>query len=384
MPRKYHRSLLGEKAIFVHDIEQKTSCTIRFPYKELASDSVTIFGPESQIGIAAAMLLDHVPFEGDMPIPPSEKFPEIITTTEFITFVEETKRDNQIAISPVLSEAAGQPSIFRFKCQRSNSDALGTAKEALENFLKKHDISVYPSTSSSNHTPSQSMASAFAHFNSRLLGSRPQSGNGEGETGDFRRPRPASVSTDVRALFDGPNSDATAPGAGFAGPLSFRDPRRNTDLWQASTTYAGVTGQSRTENESSGPTNGQSPPAPRPQGVGHGQPHQQAGHGSRVGANRTQSLDISGLSFSRALGSGAGQLGPMPPSPALGPQSASGQFFPGGTGPGRGGPESRQAASTEELQREYSCRLGAMADQRRWTCAREHRSRVDREDFPER
>ena len=57
IPRKYHRTLLGEKSIFIHDIEAKTNSTVRFPDKETASDLVTIFGPESQVQIAATMLL---------------------------------------------------------------------------------------------------------------------------------------------------------------------------------------------------------------------------------------------------------------------------------------------------------------------------------------
>ena len=57
IPRRYHRTLLGEKSIFIHDIENKTNCRIRFPDKETASDAVMIFGPESQIQIAATMLL---------------------------------------------------------------------------------------------------------------------------------------------------------------------------------------------------------------------------------------------------------------------------------------------------------------------------------------
>lgn len=60
IPRKYHRTLLGEKSIFIHDIESKTNSSVRFPDKELASDLVTIFGPESQVQIAATMLLVRV------------------------------------------------------------------------------------------------------------------------------------------------------------------------------------------------------------------------------------------------------------------------------------------------------------------------------------
>lgn len=57
IPRKYHRTLLGEKSIFIHDIEKKTNCKFRFPDKESASDIVAIFGPDSQVHIAATMLL---------------------------------------------------------------------------------------------------------------------------------------------------------------------------------------------------------------------------------------------------------------------------------------------------------------------------------------
>ena len=57
IPRRYHRTLLGEKSIFIHDIENKTNSRVRFPDKETASDVITVFGPESQIQIAATMLL---------------------------------------------------------------------------------------------------------------------------------------------------------------------------------------------------------------------------------------------------------------------------------------------------------------------------------------
>jgi hypothetical protein len=56
IPRRYHRILLGEKAIFIHDIETKTSSRVYFPDKETASDVITIFGPESQVQVASTML----------------------------------------------------------------------------------------------------------------------------------------------------------------------------------------------------------------------------------------------------------------------------------------------------------------------------------------
>lgn len=65
VPRKYHRTLLGEKSIFIHDIEGKTNSKIFFPDKETASDIVVIFGPESQVHLASAMLLVRQPCSDD-------------------------------------------------------------------------------------------------------------------------------------------------------------------------------------------------------------------------------------------------------------------------------------------------------------------------------
>ncbi|ODO10578.1 hypothetical protein I350_01175 [Cryptococcus amylolentus CBS 6273] len=63
IPRPYHRTLLGEKSIFIHDIEQKTNTVVRFPYSETGSDVVSIFGPATEVPLAATLLLELVPFD---------------------------------------------------------------------------------------------------------------------------------------------------------------------------------------------------------------------------------------------------------------------------------------------------------------------------------
>lgn len=60
VPRRYHRTLLGESSIFIRDIERKSACRVRFPDRELALDYVDIFGPDAQAHIAAAMLLVRI------------------------------------------------------------------------------------------------------------------------------------------------------------------------------------------------------------------------------------------------------------------------------------------------------------------------------------
>ncbi|KAH6917634.1 cytoplasmic protein [Coprinopsis sp. MPI-PUGE-AT-0042] len=223
IPRRYHRTLLGEKSIFIHDIEGKTNSRVRFPAKELASDIVTIYGPESQVQIAAAMLLDHVPFEADMAVPPNPDLPRMVSTPDFAALVDRVKRELQVSISPNFKglmpyasngnsapEAAADYS-FKFRCQRSNSDFLITAREMLEQFLLNHNIHVYPSPTSHTHKRGDSFAEAFPHFDSKVLSAARTRGHESMDLslarsdviGD-RRLRMASSSPDVKALFNSP------------------------------------------------------------------------------------------------------------------------------------------------------------------------------------
>ncbi|KAJ3537324.1 hypothetical protein NM688_g6707 [Phlebia brevispora] len=217
IPRKYHRTLLGEKCIFIHDIEAKTNSKVRFPDKESASDLVTIFGPESQVQIAAAMLLDHVPFEADMAVPPQPELARVCASPDFSAFVEKVKRDFQVVIVPNKSAAPNgathSPDLpiesFKFRCQRSNSDSLVTAREVLEQYLISHNIHVYPSTTSRTHKRGDSFADAFPHFDSKVLSTartRQQNSADLGRPSESmidRRLRLASSSPDVKALFNG-------------------------------------------------------------------------------------------------------------------------------------------------------------------------------------
>ncbi|KAA1468592.1 cytoplasmic protein [Dentipellis sp. KUC8613] len=215
IPRRYHRTLLGEKCIFIHDIENKTNSRVRFPDKETASDVVTIFGPESQIQIAATMLLDHVPFEADMAVPPQAELALICSSPEFSGFVERIKRELQVVISPNIktsgngsgSETPSECS-FKFRCQRSNSDFLVTAREMLEQFLLNHNIHVYPSPTVHTHKRGDSFAEAFPHFDSKVLSTMPRTRGSADlslsrtEPMIDRRLRLANSSPDVKALFN--------------------------------------------------------------------------------------------------------------------------------------------------------------------------------------
>ncbi|KLO20412.1 cytoplasmic protein [Schizopora paradoxa] len=221
IPRKYHRTLLGEKSIFIHDIENKTNCKFRFPDKESASDIVAIFGPDSQVHIAATMLLDHVPFEAELAIPPNSELPRVCGSPDFLAFAERIKREFQVSIAPIMkSSTKGSPGTpgqcsFKFMCQRSNSDFLITARELLEQFLISQNIPVFPMFKT--HRRADSFAESLPHFDSKLLSAahgtptmlRLSIGIGSLRIMADRRLRMASSSPDVKALFN--SSSNTTP-----------------------------------------------------------------------------------------------------------------------------------------------------------------------------
>ncbi|CEH14290.1 Vigilin [Ceraceosorus bombacis] len=230
--RRYHRTLLGEKGTFIHDIETKTSSTVRFPPKETASDLVSIFGPESQIHIAAQMLLDHVPFEAEFRTPHSAELAQLVSAHEFVALTERVKRDLNITIVPVVGTSkmdgaasssaiappsfAGTETLFKFRLNRSNADFLPAAKDALEDFLVSRNINVYDSP---KRTRSDSFASSFPHFATKLISTATESTDSFQTdilryqyNNDRSRLRTAASTPDIKALFDTPSHYST-PGS---------------------------------------------------------------------------------------------------------------------------------------------------------------------------
>ncbi|KAJ8293162.1 Meiotically up-regulated gene 60 protein [Rhodotorula toruloides] len=204
IPRRYHRTLLGEKAIFIHDIEAKTNSHVRFPNKETASDVVSIFGPESQVHIAAQMLLDHVPFEAEYRLPHSTEMANLALSQDFVSLTEKIKRDLNITILPWVDRSGGnEETIIRFCLNRSNVDFLATCRDLVEEYLVQRNINLYPG---SLRPRSDSFADVFAPFNSKLLSTSTMTGEGDARPdprpGSDRKLRLAASSPNIKAIFD--------------------------------------------------------------------------------------------------------------------------------------------------------------------------------------
>ena len=112
-----------------------------------------------------------------MAVPPHPELTRIVSSPDFAQFSERVKRDFQVVISPNIrtgpsNGVSADPTVecsFKFRCQRSNSDFLVTAREMLEQFLIGHNVHVYPSATSRSHKRGDSFADAFPHFDSKVL-----------------------------------------------------------------------------------------------------------------------------------------------------------------------------------------------------------------------
>lgn len=220
--RRHHRTLLGEKGIFIHDIENKCSSKVLFPPRETASDMVSIFGPESQIHIASAMLLEHVPFEAEFRTPNAPNLLSVVRSQDFRALTDRVKRDLNISIEPAVQISAME-AIFKLRLSRSNSDFLPTAKDLLEDFLVSRNINVYAAPARAR---SDSLASSFPHFATKLISTlTAEDADANNFHGDLAarfieggRLRAAASSPALKALFDSPA--ARSPFAGPSGPAS--------------------------------------------------------------------------------------------------------------------------------------------------------------------
>lgn len=123
-----------------------------------------------------------------MAVPPSTDLPRVLNSPEFNNLVERVKRELQVSISPNIksnttangSSGTDSPTeiSFKFRCQRSNSDFLITAREMFEQFLLNHNIHVYPSPTAHIHKRGDSFAEAFPHFDSKVLSTAKTRGHG--------------------------------------------------------------------------------------------------------------------------------------------------------------------------------------------------------------
>ena len=133
VPRKYQRMLLGEKASTIHDIERKTRCVVRFVRRESALDAVHVFGPEAQIALAVQMLLQHVPLEADLVLPPGPETHQLLDSPELARLQERLHKELGLALQPWPRAPSGEGARGLTLCvPRAHLEVLPTAKGWLD------------------------------------------------------------------------------------------------------------------------------------------------------------------------------------------------------------------------------------------------------------
>ncbi|OAD74422.1 hypothetical protein PHYBLDRAFT_97033, partial [Phycomyces blakesleeanus NRRL 1555(-)] len=83
IPFRMHRTLIRDNEQYLKDISQKANTRILWPDHELASDAVTLVGPEAQVGNAAQMLRACVPEDYCIHVPFSTNLIAILDSDHY-------------------------------------------------------------------------------------------------------------------------------------------------------------------------------------------------------------------------------------------------------------------------------------------------------------
>ncbi|WFD25864.1 hypothetical protein MNAN1_000831 [Malassezia nana] len=201
VPRKFHRVLLSEKGNVITDIEHRTRCAIRFARKESAQDTVLIFGPESQVVIAAQLLLQHVPLDVEMTVSHSFELGAMLESPDYAALVERMQKELDIRLEakPRHKITTGE-CVFQLSLNQSNADMLSVAKDMLEELCAKHNVLL--------HAPVTPASESYCAPMPPFCMSRFSPSKADTAEPVVDKPPPSS-GKDLKALFE--QSSSTAP-----------------------------------------------------------------------------------------------------------------------------------------------------------------------------
>ncbi|KAH9820857.1 hypothetical protein DFH28DRAFT_637662 [Melampsora americana] len=148
IPRQSHRTLLGEKGIFLHDIETKTGTRFYFPSSESGIEKIEVFGPETQLQLAIQMILIHVGLECERRLPVSEDLMKAIRSDDFKRDVIEACTNVNVRVISQGEEVIIKFSILGLSSSTGGSSGvvnvewLRNAKARLDKFLVDRKVQI--------------------------------------------------------------------------------------------------------------------------------------------------------------------------------------------------------------------------------------------------
>lgn len=202
--RKWHRLIGGEKMSTIHDIEQQTSCTMRLPSPETGSEFIEIFGPASQVVVAAVLASELVPIEVAFSIPTTQELRALLEGRDWKDFVDRLQNDLHIA-TVIVPGMGTNPAEVKLCCPRNVESMLHTTWALIQDHLRSNRVPlVVNAFPSRRRSGSDSFGTSFSPMPSRHMSNQ----TGEAEPNmpqrqPMRRLRAAASTSDVKALFNG-------------------------------------------------------------------------------------------------------------------------------------------------------------------------------------
>ncbi|CEG62961.1 hypothetical protein RMATCC62417_00185 [Rhizopus microsporus] len=156
VPFWLRRTLMRDQAAFLAEAAKKTNTRLIWPDDELASDTLTIIGPESQVEIAVQMVRSILPEEYKLYIPFSS---QLIPTLKSESFekevVQRISKECNIQTEWKPQEQADEniekDEIITFKTVKGNIDALSVALKIATDYLKNQQIALYEGSTTLHH-----------------------------------------------------------------------------------------------------------------------------------------------------------------------------------------------------------------------------------------
>jgi hypothetical protein len=179
--RLYHRELLA-RMTEIDELEKKWNCKIEFPSTELASDVVTISGPEYQVPQAVDALLGMVPESHELLFQSSQELRDFFKSPEFREDVccklkEQYEVDTSVDANPEspISETGSASSTFAPEDRvvlgytRNNAGGLKDAIDFLISRLVAHGLDATTVKGAIPRPKSDSFEESLPFFDSKLL-----------------------------------------------------------------------------------------------------------------------------------------------------------------------------------------------------------------------
>ncbi|KAI1265552.1 hypothetical protein F5Y18DRAFT_38687 [Xylariaceae sp. FL1019] len=206
--RLYHRQLIA-RLNEIDGLEKRWNCKIVFPSTELASDEITVTGPEWQVPMCADDFLGMVPENHELVLMRTPSLVKFLESPEFVNELT-TKLKTQYEVSLEVHENPDEKTedgertmTLLWKLTRNNAGGLRDAMDYLMQHLTAASVEVTIVKGALPRPKSDSFEDSLQYFDSKLLQHAPASVGTDSPTqpvfgDDMGQQRPATLFDKLR------------------------------------------------------------------------------------------------------------------------------------------------------------------------------------------